>query len=152
MANSANAIGQFTDEVEQATGEVAEGVKDAFGEMIEQGVQAVKGTPTLTPQQIQQKQQEEEKQKAEVRRKLKFHEITQATLNKQYKLSAEKEKQRKELLLQEEENKKRLEQENKARIISPAKIAPPIPGQPAPVVEEIARSKQESGKGHGIGG
>lgn len=68
-------IGQFKDEVEQTASEVAQDVKDSVGQMIEQGVQSVIGT-NLTPQQIQQKQQEEQKQIAEARRKIAFYQKT----------------------------------------------------------------------------
>ncbi len=72
MADSGNAIGQFTDEVEQATSEMAEDVKDSVGEMIEQGVQTTFG-PKLTPQQIQQKQAEDQKRMTKVRSDLKWY-------------------------------------------------------------------------------
>ena len=49
MANPGNKLGQFTEEIEQATNEVAGDVKDSVGEMIEQGIQSVAG-PKLTPQ------------------------------------------------------------------------------------------------------
>lgn len=55
-----NGVKQFTGEIKQAASEVAKDVTDTVGEMIEQGVQSVTGTP-LTPQQIQQKQMEDQK-------------------------------------------------------------------------------------------
>lgn len=51
--------------------EVAKDIKDAVGEMIEQGVQSVAG-PRLTPQQIQQKQLQDQKDLAKVRRNIEW--------------------------------------------------------------------------------
>ncbi len=155
MANS-NVIGQFTDELEETAEQVVEEVKDSIGEMIEQGVQSVKASPPLTPQQIQQNQEEEESKKIELRRQLKFRETVKTELNDAYQQTAEEEKQRKELEQQEEENKKREQQQKNARIISPARKVPPVLGQTAQPVEleeeAVARTRQESGKGHGVGG
>ncbi len=152
MANSANVIGQFTDEVEQATGEVVEDVKDSVGQAIEQGLQSVTGKQ-LTPQQIQQKQQEDQTQLIQARKKIKWIQdvaLAQRKVQQEEKQKASLNKQQQE---DQEHQKKLAQQANNKSIISPAKKAPPVPGQKAPAVEEeIARSKQEIGKGHGIGG
>lgn len=151
MANSANIIGQFKDEVEQTATEVAKDVKDGVGQMIEQGLQSVAGK-TLTPQQIQQKQLEEQKKLVEARRKIKFYQDTEVKLKQIREEKRQKDLQR---IQQEEEErqKKKLEEEQKKKIIiSPAKKTPQFPGQPLPQREEIARTRQEIGKGHGVGG
>lgn len=153
MANSANVIGQFTDELEQASGEVAEEVKEAGLEMLEQGIQSVKGTPPPTPQQIQQKQQEDQKQLAKARSDLKWFQTIAANEKKLMEERKQQKLQKQQLEQQEEQNKKiALEEEKRKRIISPAKKVPMMPGQPVPEIEELARSRQEIGKGHGIGG
>ena len=151
MADSAGKIGQFTDEVEQATEEVASDVKDSVGEMIEQGVQSVAG-PNLTPQQLQQKQLDEQQRLNKARRTIKWYQDIAAAQKK-----VRDEEQQKKLQKQQEEEqekqKKKLEEEAKRKIIiSPAKKTPAVPGQPVPQAEEIARTKQEIGKGHGVGG
>ncbi|MEK7617338.1 MAG: hypothetical protein AAB414_04760 [Patescibacteria group bacterium] len=150
MANSANVIGQFKDEVEEVSEEVAEDVKDSVGEMIEQGVQSV-AAPTLTPQQIQQKQLEEQKKLAQARKTLKWYQDIAAA---QKKIS-EEEKQKKlqsQQVEEQEKQKKRMEEEEKKKIItSPAKKTPQFPGQ-APIREDIALSRPELKGGHGKGG
>lgn len=149
MANSAGKVGQFTDEMEQATSEVAQDVKDSVGEMIEQGVQSVAG-PTLTPQQLQQKQLEEQKKLAQARRTLKWYQDVSAAQKK----VRDEDKQKKLILSQQEEEekkRKKMEEEQKRRvIISPAKKTSG-PGQP-PLREDIALSRPELKGGHGKGG
>lgn len=151
MADAGKVIGQFSDEVEQATSEVAKDVKDTVGEMLEQGVQTTFG-PKLTPQQIQQKQLQDQKDLAETRRKLRYYQNTAAAQKKVRDEGKQTQLQKQQVEEQEKQQKKAEEEENKKRIISPAKKTPAVPGQPAPVVEEIARTRQEIGKGHGVGG
>lgn len=154
MANSGNRIGDFTDEMEQATGEVVSEVKDAVGEMIEQGVQSITGKQ-LTPQQIQQKQADNQKELTETRRKLRWYQDLQLAQRKVREEEKEKGMQRQQLEEDRKQQKKTKDAQNKQTIISPAKKTPAVPGQPQEgpkVEEEIARSKQEIGKGHGIGG
>lgn len=151
MANSANILGQFKDEIEEASKEVATDVKDSVGEMIEAGVQSVAG-PTLNPQQLQQKQIEEQKKLAKVRKTIKWYQDITAAQKK----VREEERQKKLLLQQQEEEEKKRkkmeEEEKKKVIISPAKKKSLFPGQVASMEEEIARTRQEIGKGHGVGG
>lgn len=153
MANPAGRIGDFVEEIEQAAGEVVEDVRDQVGEAIEQGVQSITGKQ-LTPQQIQQQQEEDQKQLMEARKKVKWHQDVQLAQLKVREEEKQKQVQRKQQE-QEEEQQRRLAKENEKRrtIVSPAKQAPQIPGQPpAKMEEEVARSRQEIGKGHGIGG
>ncbi len=151
MADSGNAIGQFTDEVEQATTEVAKDVKDSVGEAIEQGVQTTFG-PKLTPQQIQQKQAEDQQKMAKVRSDLKWYQAIAAGEKKLMEQRKQEKLQKQQSEEQEKEQKRQVKEQNKKRIISPAKKTPAIPGQPVPQMEEIARTRQEVGKGHGVGG
>lgn len=136
------AIGQFTDEIEQTASEVASDVKDSFGEMVEQGVQAITGGPQLTPQQIQQKQVQDQAALAEVRRKIKFRDDLKVDVSREAQLSKEKETQRLQSQQQEVSDKKI----EKVQIQGSSKK----PG--ANITEEIARTRQEIGKGHGVGG
>ena len=149
MAN-ANVIGQFKDEVEEASGEVVQDVNDSVGEMIEQGVQSVAG-PTLTSQQFQQKQLEEQKKLAQARKTIKWYQDLTAAQKK----VIDEDKQKKLLQQQQEEEekkrKKQEEEEKKKIIISPAKKTPQFPGQ-APIREDIALSRPELKGGHGKGG
>ncbi len=143
------AVKQFTEEVEQAAKEVGEEVKDSVGEAIEQGVQSVVGTK-ITPAQMQQKQVQDQKDLQETRRKLRWYQ----DLSLSQKRVREEEKQ-KQLQKNQQEDQERSDEitqaQQKKAIISPAKKSPAVPGQ-ASEPEEVARTKQEIGKGHGIGG
>ena len=151
MADSGSGIGQFKDEMEQATAETVENVKDSVGQAIEQGVQSVVG-PKLTPQQIQQKQQEEQKKLLQARKTIKWYQDLSLAQKKVREEEKQKNLQKQQIDEQEKQKKKMEEEEKKKRIFSPAKKTPAIPGQPASAVEEIARTRQEIGKGHGVGG
>lgn len=151
MANSANVIGQFKDEVEETTEEVVTDVKDSVGQMIEQGVQSVAG-PKLTPQQLQQKQLDEQKKLAQARKTIKWYQDIAAAQKKVQEEVKQRKLQKHQEEEQEKQRKKQEEEEKKKVIISPAKKKPLFPGQVAPMKEEIARTRQEIGKGHGVGG
>lgn len=142
----ANVIGKFTDELEQGVKEVASDVKDAVGEAIEQNAQTAVG-PVLTPAQTQQKQLDDQKEESELRRQLDFHKQTEADLKKVQQENKQKEDVRLQAQQQEEQQKQVKKLEEK-------KAVPPKPGQPIDSIEreEIARIRQESGKGHGVGG
>lgn len=150
MANSANKVGQFTDEMEQAVGAVAKEVRDEVGQSIEQGVQSVVGKQ-LTTQQLQQKQSEDQKKLVETRRKIAWFKDLGVAQKKVREQENQKLAQRQQSEEQEEQKKKMEEDQKKQVIISPAKRKPQVPGQKAPI-EEIARTRQEIGKGHGVGG
>ncbi|HBQ50681.1 hypothetical protein A3B42_04215 [Candidatus Daviesbacteria bacterium RIFCSPLOWO2_01_FULL_38_10] len=114
--NNTNVIGQFQDEIEQTSGEVAESVKDSVGEAIEQGVQSVVGT-NLTPQQIQEKEQDRQKQLSYTRKWL--GDLQRA----QEKVRAEnKQKEQQRLQAQEEEKKvsEMKKEEKKKKPVNPA--------------------------------
>jgi len=106
MADSG--VKQFTDEMGQAVGEVAQDLKDEVGRSLEQAAQSAAGTPTA--QQLQpfdstqgkQKQLEDQKKLAEARRKIAFWKKTQ---EEQLKVRQEM-KQKEEQRLQQTENKK----------------------------------------------
>ena len=150
MADGGSGIKQFSEEMEQATNEVAEDVKDSVGEMIEQGIQSVAG-PKLTPQQIQQKQKEEQKRLDKVRGDLKWYQNI-ADAQKREREKERQEQLQKQRLEEQQKQEKQADAEVRGKtIISPAKKTP-VPGQMVPQKEEIARTRQESGKGHGIGG
>ena len=135
MADSGNVIGQFKDEIEQVSGEVAQDVKDSVGEAIEQGVQSVIGT-TLTPQQIQQKQMEEQKQLAEARRKIEWYK----RIDQEQKLIRQKEQQEKMQKQQEETQQKQVQEIQKVQ-------------KKQKIPEEVrARAMAELKAGRGVGG
>lgn len=149
MGDSAGKVGQFTDEMEQVTSEVAQDVKDSVGEMIEQGVQSVAGS-TLTSQQLQQKQLEEQKKLANARKTIKWYQDVAAA----QKRVRDEDKQKKLLLKQQEEEekkRKKLEEEEKKKIIISPANKTTGPGQP-PLREDIALSRPELKGGHGKGG
>lgn len=151
MANTNGVIGQFKDEMEHAATEVASDVKDNVGEMIEQGVQSVTGQQ-LTTQQIQQKQLEDQKKLANTRRVIAHYKKVEEDLSTVREQKKQDQLQRKQIEEQEKQKKKLVEEQKKKIIVSPAKKTPQFPGQPAPQPEEIARTRQEIGKGHGVGG
>lgn len=142
MSDSGSGGGQFVSEMKSTVAEVAKDVKDAVGESIEQGVKSVVG-PQLTPQQIQQKQTDEAKQLVETRRKLAFYQKTDVEQKKVIAENKHKEEQRLQAL----------EQESQAKKMKKAQMqqAPKKPGAVL-LPEEVARTRQEIGKGHGIGG
>ena len=115
----ANVIGKFSDELEQTATEVAKDFKDAVGEAIEQGVQSV-SAPILTPQQIQQKQQEDQKDLVEARRKINFFTKTDQEQKKVREENRQKEQQRLQDQQQEEQVEERKEEQKKKQPINPA--------------------------------
>lgn len=129
----------------QATAEVAKDVKDQVGQMIEQGAQSVAGKQ-LTPQQIQQKELERQKKLAETRRKIKWYQ----DIAQQQKQVREKEKQlklqRQQAEEDEKQSKKMAEAQRKQAIPQVGKLKGPM------LREDLARTRQEIGKGHGVGG
>lgn len=142
MNDSGGGGNQFASEMKTAVTEVAKDVKDAVGEMIEVGVQSVSATQ-LTPQQIQQKQLQDQTDLAETRRKLAFYQKTDEQQKKIIAESKQKEAQR----LQTQQQDSQAEKAQKAQM---QQAAPKKPG--AQIPEEVARTRQEIGKGHGIGG
>lgn len=141
MNDSGSGGGQFVSEMKSTVAEVAKEVKDAVGEMIEAGVQSV-SVPQLTPQQIQQKQLQDQTDLAETRRKLDFYQKTDLEQKKVTSENKQKEAQRIQAQQQEQQSKKAEK--------SQMQQAPKRPGAALP--EEVARTRQEIGKGHGIGG
>lgn len=139
MADGGSRIQQTTQEVAQAVGEVAKDVKDAVGEMIEQGVQSVAG-PTLTPQQIQQKQLEDQKKLAETRRKIKFIE----KVDQEQKMVRQANKQKATDRLQS--------QQQKAQAKTVQKIQSQQAKKPIGLPEEVLRTQAEYKPGKGVGG
>lgn len=142
---------QFAGEMKSAVGEVVKDVKDQVGQALEQGAQAVTGNQP-TPQQIQQKKQEEQKRLMWARKVIDYYKNTEAAVKKVREVNQQKEQQR----LKEWEEKKKRDAQKKAQrsqgIISPAKKAPQVPGQPAQEREDLLRSQQERHSGRGIGG
>ncbi len=141
MADSGSVMGQFSDEMEQVATETVGEVKDAIGEAIEVGVQSVTNT-NLTPQQIQQRQQEEQAKIQQARKTINFYQKTEAELKKVREESKQKEAERIKAF-EEDMKKKRAE-------MGQVDQGEKKPGQS--LSEEIARTRQESGKGHGVGG
>ncbi len=131
----------MSDSIKGAVAEVSRNIKDSVGEMIEQGVQSIIA-PQLTPQQIQQKQIEDQKNLAEARRKIAFYQNTDQDLKRVRQASEQKKSQRIQAQQQEAQTKKA----EKMQVRQGSKK----PGIALP--EEIARTRQEIGKGHGVGG
>lgn len=119
MADSGSGISQATEEVVQAAGEVAKDVKDSTGQMVEQGVQSIVGTQ-LTPQQIQQKQQEDQKNLAETRGKIEWLK----KLDQEQKMIIEQNKQKEAQRLQNQKEEKQVtemkKEEKKKQPVNPA--------------------------------
>ncbi|MBI2599473.1 hypothetical protein HYW43_00965 [Candidatus Daviesbacteria bacterium] len=118
MANG-NQIGQFRDELEQDVTEVAQDVKDSVGEALEQGVQSVVGTQ-LTPQQIQQKQQEDQENLAEARRTIQFLKQIDEEQKRVRQENKQIEQQRLQTQQQEEQKEEMKKEEKKKQPINPA--------------------------------
>ncbi len=123
MANSGNVIGKFSDEVEETANEVAVDVKDSVGEAIEQGMQSITATQ-LTPQQLQQKQQEDQKKEVDRRKQLAYTRSWLSNLEMaQAKVRAEN-KQKEQKRLQEEQQEKQVtemkKEEKKKQPVNPA--------------------------------
>jgi|SRR3989344_6341498 len=111
--------------------EVAKDVKDAVGEMIEQGVQSVAGS-TLTPQQVQQKQQDEQKQLTEARRKIAWYKKIDDEQKRVRQANQQKETQR--LQAQQQEN-----QVKTGRTVQRQQLTK----KPGQLPEEILRTQAE---------
>lgn len=133
MANNGNVIGQFRDEIEEASGEVAEDVKDSVGQVLEQGVQSVIGS-RLTPQQQQQKQQEDQKQLAYTRKWLgdlqRAEEKVRAE-NKQkeeQRLKAQQEEKQVAEMKKEQKKKQSIPDEVRARAMAETKVGRGVGG------------------------
>ena len=138
----------MSDSIKAAVGEVAKDVKDVVGEIVEQGIQSVTASP-LTPQQIsnlriaeQQKQQQDQQDLVVARRKIEFYKKVDLEQKKVRQANQQKETQRIQAQQQEVQEKK----VEKMQV----HLAPKKPGITLP--EEIARTRQEIGKGHGVGG
>ncbi|MCL4365763.1 hypothetical protein M1437_00875 [Patescibacteria group bacterium] len=123
MANPGSVIGKFSDEIQETTGEIAQDAKDSVGEMIEQGMQSVTGSQ-LTPQQIQQKQQEDQKKEMDrqkqliyTRNWLKGVETAQAKVRMENK---QKEQQRLQAEEQEQQVTEMKKEEKKKQPVNPA--------------------------------
>lgn len=126
MAN--NVIGQFADEVEQTAGEVANDVKDEFGQALEQGVQSVIGAQ-LTPQSFdsasdkQQKQQETQKQEFDRQKQLSYTRkwIQDLKISQEKARAENKQKEQQRLQVQEQEKQVEVKKEEKKKqAINPA--------------------------------
>ena len=144
MANN-NAIGQFRDEVETTVGEVTQDVKDSVGQAIEQGVQSVVGS-TLTPQQLQIKQQEDQSKLVEARRKIDYWKKIDLE-QKKIRMEEKQKLSQKQQIEEQEKQQKKMAEEQKKKVIP--RVGKRTGGQ---MSEDLARSKQELGKGHGVGG
>lgn len=151
MSDLGGGQNQFAGEMKQAAQEVVQDVKDQVGQAIEQGVQSITGQQ-LTPQQIQQKEEEKQKKLAEVRWRIERLKKTEQQVSQVSQENQQKDAQR--LKEWEEKNKKEAEREalQNQQIISPAKQTPRAPGQVVEQREDLQRSKQELRAGHGIGG
>lgn len=141
MADGASGVKQFTDEMEQAAGDVVKDVKDSVGQTLEQGGQSLAGTQ-LTPQQIQQRQLEDQQKLTEARRKIKWYKDLAVAQKAEWEKQKQKELQRQQIEIQQKQAKK----VEKIQIQQTSKR----PGQP--LTEEIARTQVERSKGRGIGG
>lgn len=121
--NNGNVIGQFRDEIEETSNEVAEDAKDAVGEALEQGVQSVIGSQ-LTPQQLQEKQQQDQKKEIDRQKQLVYTRKWLGDLQRaQEKVRAEnKQKEEQRLKAQQEEKQvaEMKKEEKKKKPVNPA--------------------------------
>ena len=129
---------KFSGEVVEAVKQVATDFKDVVGEMIEQGMQSVAGL-TLTPQQIQQKQQEDQKDLAQARWKI-----------EQLKKIDQEQKQVRRVNQQKEQQRLQSEQQEKQEEVQQVQIQTAKEQQT--VSEEVLRSRTELKIGKGVGG
>lgn len=118
--------------------EVARDIKDAVGEMIEQGVQSVTA-PQLTPQQIQQKQQQDQKDLAKVRGDIEWL----RRIDEQQKGVREQNKQKEMQRLQNQQQEKQ-QGTQKVQIQSAKKQQV--------ISEAVLRTQAERKVGKGVGG
>jgi len=107
----------------QTAGEVVRDVKDAVGEAIEQGVQSVT-SPNLTPQQLQQKQQENQKKELDRQKQLVYtRKWLQDVAQAQEKVRMEN-KQKEQQRLQNQQQEKQVtemkKEEKKKQPVNPA--------------------------------
>lgn len=123
MANNTNVIGQFRDEVIETTGEVAKDAGESVMDALEQVGQSVAGSQ-LTPQQIQQKQQEDQKKELDRQKQLAYTrrwlgnlEMVQAKVRAENK---QKEQQRLQVQQQEEQVVEMKKEEKKKQPVDPA--------------------------------
>lgn len=123
MNDSGSGVKQFTGEMVQTTKDVAKDVKDTVGEAIEQGAQSVVGA-TLTPQQLQQKQQEDQKKELDRQKQLAYTRGWLKNLETaQQKVRTEnkqKEQERLQVQKQEEKVREMKKEEKKKQPINPA--------------------------------
>lgn len=146
MANSGNVIGQFKDEVIETTGEVVKDVKDAVGEMIEQGIQSTTSPQQIQPfdsaqgrQEDQKKELNRQKQIAYTRRWLQNLQMSQ----QKARLEAKQKEQQRLQSQQQEVQEKKVEKIQKQQ-------ASKKPG--GTVQDAILRSQAEYKPGKGVGG
>lgn len=112
-------IQQASEEVAQTAREVVSDVKDAVGEMVEQGVQSVIGNQ-LTPQQIQQKEADRQKQLLQTRRKIEWLKQLAQEQKMVQQENKQKEMQRLQEEKQEEQVKEVKEEQKKSAPVNPA--------------------------------
>ena len=109
----------MSDSIKATVSEVAKDIKDAVGEMAEQGVQSVVGSQ-LTPQQIQQKQLQDQKDLSEARRKVEFYKKASQEQKVVRQANQQKEQQRLQNLKQDEQVKNIQIKQKKKQPINPA--------------------------------
>ena len=111
-------IAGVVQEVAPVAQEIKQDAQDAVGQAIEAGVQSVMGTQ-LTPQQIQQKEEDRQKKIAEVRWQIQQINKTETEIEKVRKEKEQKEKQRLEAQVQEQQMKKMEMEQKKKQPINP---------------------------------
>lgn len=145
MSDSGGGAKQFASEMVQAVKDVGSDVKDEMGQIIEQGAQSIT-SPQLTPQQQQQKQQSDQQKEVEVQGRLarirQWFKNIQSDQHKVRSENTQKEQNRIHAQMQEQQAKR-------AETAQLQGMGVPKPGQ---ISEDIAVTRQEIGKGHGVGG
>ena len=140
MSDSGGGVKQFASEMKSTVGEVASDFQDAVSEIIEQGAQSI-GAPVITSQQVQQKQQQDQKDLAETRRKLAFYE----QVGQNQKAVIYQNKQKEQQRVEEVEQQMKTDQAKKGQLKQGSEPTEQLS-------EDIAVTRQEIGKGHGVGG
>lgn len=139
MNDSGSGGNQFASEMKSTVTEVAKDVKDAVGEMIEEGVQSAVGSQ-LTPQQLQQKQLEDQRELAEARRKIEFLK----RIDQEQKTVRQANKQKEMQRLQNQ-------QQDQTKSVQTAQI-PKMAKKPGGLPQEVLRTRVEIKVGKGVGG
>lgn len=122
MSDSGSGMQQVAEEIVETTGEVAQEAQDFVGAAIEQATQSI--TPQPSPQQIQQKQEENQKKEIDRQKQLTYTRAwlknQEADQKKVIMENKQKEQQRVQSQVQEEQIKKSEGFQQKQQSVDPS--------------------------------